>query len=108
MQKCVTEGCVIEGTVINSVLSNGVTVEKGAVVKDSIIMSETTVGEGSRVEYSILDEHVTLGADCRIGADKQTTKDVTVIGADAVLEANTDIEPGTIYSAKNGKGGSIK
>ena len=104
----VTEGCVIEGTVINSVLSNGVTVEKGAVVKDSIIMSETTVGEGSRVEYSILDEHVTLGADCRIGADKQTTKDVTVIGADAVLEANTDIEPGTIYSAKNGKGGSIK
>ena len=104
----VTEGCVIEGTVINSVLSNGVTVEKGAVVKDSVIMSETTVGEGARVEYSILDENVKIGADCRVGADKQTTKDVTVIGADAVLEANTDIEPGTIYSAKSGKGGSIK
>ena len=104
----ITEGCVIEGTVINSVLSNGVTVEKCAIVKDSVIMSETTVGEGSCVSYAILDENVTLGADCRVGADKQTTKEVTVIGATAVLEAGTEIEPGTIYSAKNGKGGSNK
>lgn len=102
----ITEGCVIEGTVINSVLSNGVTVEKGAVVKDSVIMSDTRIGACARVDFSILDEDVTVGSECIIGADRASTKDVTVIGAHSVLDNGTQIEPGTIYSTKNDRGGN--
>ena len=101
----ITEGCVIEGTVINSVLSSGVTVEKGAVVKDSVIMRDTVIGENSRVEYAIIDENVILGKECVIGEEKREDNDVTVIGAKVKLSDGVQIEPGTIYSEKGNKGG---
>lgn len=101
----ITEGCVIEGTVINSVLSSGVTVEKGAVVKDSVIMRDTVIGENSRVEYAIIDENVIVGKECVIGEEKREDNDVTVIGAKVKLLDGVQIEPGTIYSEKGNKGG---
>ena len=101
----ITEGCVIEGTVINSVLSSGVTVEKGAVVKDSVIMRDTVIGENSRVEYAIIDENVIVGKECVIGEEKREDNDVTVIGAKVKLSDGVQIEPGTIYSEKGNKGG---
>ena len=47
----ITEGCEIWGTVDFSVLFSGVTVEKGAVVKDSIVMPGCVIKAGARVEY---------------------------------------------------------
>lgn len=56
----IADGCIIEGTVENSVLFRGVTVKKGAVVKDSIIMQGSVVEENSTLNYAILDKSVTL------------------------------------------------
>lgn len=101
----ITEGCVIEGTVTNSVLSDGVCVEEGAVVKNSVIMSGTVIKKGATVDYAIIDENALIGENCCIGADKKTVKDVTVIGAGSVIDTDTEVVPGTVYSSKNEKGG---
>lgn len=55
---CIANGCQIEGTVINSVIGRGVTIGKGAVVKDCVVMSETYIGPGTHVETAIIDKHV--------------------------------------------------
>lgn len=54
------DGCVIEGTVENSVVFRGVTVEKGAVVRNSILMQNTVVGKGAELDYVITDKDVTI------------------------------------------------
>ncbi len=56
----VADGCVIEGEVENCVLFRGVTVKKGAVVKNSILMQETVVGENASLQYIITDKDVTI------------------------------------------------
>ena len=57
----------IEGTVLNSVLGAGVTVGKGAVVRDSIIMKNTVIGEGCTIDKAIIAEEVEIGANCVLG-----------------------------------------
>ena len=94
----ITSGCVIKGTVINSVLSNGVTVEAGAVVKDSVIMANTTVNEGARVEYSILDSDVVIGKDAVVGTAKSDNAEVTVVGSYITVGDGEKVEPGKIIS----------
>lgn len=66
----IADGCIIEGTVENSVLFRGVTVKKGAVVKDSIIMQGSIVEENSALSYAILDKNVILSKGrCLKGED---------------------------------------
>ena len=100
----ITEGCAIEGTVINSVLSANVTVEAGAVVKDSVIMQGTTVKKDAQVLYSIIDEEAIVGEGAVVGADKVTAKEVTVLGMGTDLPAGAKIEEGKILSAEDVKG----
>ena len=87
----ITEGCEIYGTVINSVLGYGVTVEKGATVKDSVIMHHCVIKSGAAVEYSILDSDVTVGKDARIGRCKDESEGITVIGTGKVIADGEDI-----------------
>jgi len=54
------DGCLIEGEVENSVLFRGVTVSKGAKVKNSILMQGTFVGASSSLECVITDKDVTI------------------------------------------------
>jgi len=56
----VANGCEIRGTVENSIIFRGVTVGKGAVVKDSILMQRCDVQEGARVENVICDKEVII------------------------------------------------
>jgi glucose-1-phosphate adenylyltransferase len=56
----IADGCIIEGTVENSVLFRGVTVKKGAVVKDCIIMQGSIIEEDASVYYAVLDKNVVL------------------------------------------------
>lgn len=56
----VADGCFIEGIVENSVLFRGVTVSKGAVVKNSIVMQASTIGQDACVEYVIMDKNVIM------------------------------------------------
>ena len=78
----VCNGCEIHGTVVNSILSPGVTVEKGAVVKDCILLPDSVVGEGATTERTILDERAVIAAGAVFGGAGK----ITVVGANATME----------------------
>ena len=61
------EGTEVYGKVINSVIGSGVTIEKGAVVRDSIVMQGTHIGAGTVVDKAIIAENVTIGANAEVG-----------------------------------------
>ena len=94
----ITEGCKIYGTVINSVLSHGVTVEVGAVVKDSVIMANTYVGKDATVNFAILDENITIGEGAKIGAEKSEAKGLAVIGKNVTVADGKEIADGEMIS----------
>ncbi len=94
----VTEGCKIYGTVINSVLSHGVTVETGAVVKDSVVMANTYIGKDATVNFAILDESITVEEGAKIGADKESAKGLAVIGKGVTVAAGKAVADGEMVS----------
>jgi glucose-1-phosphate adenylyltransferase len=61
------EGSEVYGEVYNSVLGADVTIEEGAVIKDSIIMNGTVVGKNCQINKSIISEYVTIGDDVHLG-----------------------------------------
>jgi glucose-1-phosphate adenylyltransferase len=90
-------GCRIEGTVSGSILFPGVTVERGAVVRDSILFSSSCAGKNSHVERAIIDKDVHIGNGSTVG---ERTGDIAVIGKGArmgggcAVRAGIHIEPG--------------
>ncbi|MGN1385930.1 MAG: glucose-1-phosphate adenylyltransferase [Bacillus sp. (in: firmicutes)] len=92
----IAEGCEIEGTVINSVLFSGVTVEKGAVIKDSVVMRNTYINEGANVQYSIIDSGVYVGTDCQVGQEKAVGVELAVLGNGVKLLDGEVIRAGEI------------
>jgi glucose-1-phosphate adenylyltransferase len=68
----ISHGSIINGTVEHSVLSPGVFVAEGALVRDSILFTDCIVGPGSIVDRGILDKHVVVGADVRLGQGDDT------------------------------------
>ena len=81
----VTEGTEIYGTVVNSVIGSGVTVCRGAVVRDSVIMDNVRIEEGASVNYSIIDERVVVGARAEVGSVRDGTSEITVVGSGVVI-----------------------
>jgi len=63
----ICNGCKIEGSVENSVLGPGVTVRKGATVRNSIIFSGTYVDENSHLDTIIADKKTYIGKNSFIG-----------------------------------------
>ena len=59
----VAQGCKIDGEVEGSILSNGVTIGKGAVIKNCIIMQDTKIGENCKLSYAIIDKDVVIQAN---------------------------------------------
>jgi len=53
-------GCIIEGRVENSILFRGVTVHKGAYIKDSIVMQKCDIAENAVIENVICDKNVRI------------------------------------------------
>lgn len=58
----VANGCYIDGVVENSILFRGVSVAKGAVVRNSIVMQKGVIGENSRLDYVVCDKNVNVSA----------------------------------------------
>lgn len=56
----IADGCRIDGEVENSILFRGVTVAKGAKIKNSIVMQGSFVGENSTLECVIIDKSAVL------------------------------------------------
>lgn len=92
----IAEGCEIHGTVINSVLFSGVTVEKGAIIKDSVVMKSTQVKEGAAIHYSIVDVGVRIGKNAQVGEDKANGGELTVLGTCVNLKDGAQIHSGEI------------
>jgi glucose-1-phosphate adenylyltransferase len=63
----VANGCRIAGRVEHSMLFPGVTVESGAVVRDSIVMQDVVVGRGAVLDHVILDKQVRVGDGALLG-----------------------------------------
>ena len=56
----VADGCTIEGTVENSIVFRGVSVAKGAEVKDCILMQDVTISRDAVLRHVIADKDVTV------------------------------------------------
>lgn len=94
----ISEGCEIYGTVDFSVLHAGVTVEKGAVVRDSIIMPGAAIRSGAAVQYAIVGENAVIGENAVVGSRPEDTPDkeqwgVAVIGPEIRVGASARIHP---------------
>lgn len=57
----VADGCTIDGEVENCILFRGVTVAKGAKIKNCIVMQDSVIGANSELNYVILDKNVQVG-----------------------------------------------
>lgn len=99
----------IEGTVIGSVIGAGVTIGKGAVVRDSIIMKDTVIGPGCTVDKSIIAEEVVIGENCKLGVGENIPNKVNpkvysyglvTIGEKTEIPANVQIGLNTAISGK--------
>ena len=91
----VANGCRIAGRVEHSMLFPGVTVEPGAVVRDSIVMHDVVVGRGAVLDHAILDKNVRVGDGALLGHGDSSTPNracpghlssgLLVVGKGAVL-----------------------
>lgn len=94
----VTEGCNIYGTVDFSVLFAGVTIEEGAIVRDSIVMPGAVIKKNSIVEYAIVGEDVVIEENVVIGQRPEMIDDksqwgIAVVGPDVTVSSGTVIKP---------------
>lgn len=63
----IAEGCRIYGDVDCSVLFSGVTIEEGAIVRDSIIMPDAVIKAGTVVDYAIIGADGEIMENCTVG-----------------------------------------
>lgn len=66
-ESMVGDGAIVSGTVEHSHIGPEVTVEEGAVVRDSIVLPGCTIKRGAKVNLAIIDKHCTVGEDAVIG-----------------------------------------
>lgn len=56
----IADGCIIEGCVQNSILFRGVTVKRGAQIKDCIVMQGAVIDENASIQHTIADKNVVV------------------------------------------------
>ena len=83
----ISEGCRIYGEVYNSVLSGGVTVEAGAVVRDSVIMDDVIVKKSASVYSAIVDSSAVIEVGATVGKENASKNDIAVIASGTIVEA---------------------
>ena len=94
----ISEGGLIEGSVDFSVLFANVSIEKGAVVRDSILMPGTVGKKGAVVQYAIVAENAVIEENAVVGErpeDMENLSDwgVAVVGANVCIGAGTRVAP---------------
>ena len=103
VKSIIGEGTEIYGEVTNSVIGEGVTIEAGAVVKDSIIMQDSVVGAGAIVEKAIVAEDVKIGANAHLGVGEyaESKYDPKVYQFDLVTVGEHSVIPEGVKIGKN-------
>jgi len=67
----ITEGTRVYGTVEHSVIFHGVSIGKGAIVRDSVILPNSKIEDGAVVEYAIVGQEAVIGKNARVGCSKE-------------------------------------
>ena len=108
VEKCIIgEGTQIYGNVSNSVIGCGVTIEEGAVIKDSIIMNHATVGKNCVLTKAIVSEYAQIGDNVIMGdgeeVDNEThphiyNQGLICIGDKTVVPSNVKIGKNIVIS----------
>lgn len=101
------EGTEIYGEVHNSVIGACVTIEAGAVVRDSIVMRNSVIGAGAKVDKAIVAEDTAIGAGAELGVGEYAPStydpkvyqfDLVTIGEHSVIPENVKIGKNTAIS----------
>ncbi len=96
----VSEGTEVYGEIYNSVLGADVTIEEGAVVRNSIVMQGSTIKAGAKIEKSIIAENVVIGENTELGLfeeapnkynEKVYAGGLVTVGEGSVIPANVKI-----------------
>ena len=95
----ISEGSNIAGKVDFSVIFSGVTIEEGAVIRDSILMPGTHVKRGACVQYAILAENTVIEENATVGERPEDCKNLEDWGV-AVIAENIRIGKGVSVPAK--------
>lgn len=72
----VANGCLISGEVDGSIIGRNVTIQKGAVVKDSIVLPGAFIGEGAKLDHVVVDKYAIIH---HVKALKGTDDDVVYV-----------------------------
>jgi len=92
----ISGGCFIESgaRVESCVLSPGVIIKPGAIVRESIILSDTVIESGAVVERAILDKHVHIGQNARVGGGISDLEiKLALVGKKSILPDGYIVEP---------------
>ena len=92
----IAEGSNVYGTVRHSIISTGCTIGEDALVEDSVVMPGVVIEPGAVVRHAILGENSKVCRGAVVGGTyaPDEEKKISVIGKDAVLQANTVLLPG--------------
>lgn len=104
INKCIIgDGAEIYGTVDNSVIGAGVTIEEGAVVRNSIVMQDSVIGAGSKLDKAIVAESVKIGKNCVIGTGEfaENVYNPKVYAFDLATIADSSIIPDGVTIGRN-------
>lgn len=99
----ISEGAEIYGEVKNSVIGAGVTIGKGAIVRDSIVMRDSVIGEGAVIDKAIIAEDVKVGARTQLGVGEYAPSkyDPKVYQFDLVTVGEHTVIPDDVKIGKN-------
>lgn len=95
----ISEGGLVEGSVDFSILFANVSIEKGAVVRDSILMPGTVVKKGAVVQYAIVAENAVIEESAMVGERPEEMENLTDWGV-AVVGSNIRIGAGARVAPK--------
>ena len=106
------EGTEVYGEVHNSVIGAGVTIGRGAVIRDSIVMKGTTIGENAIIDKSIIAENCQVGANTELGIGEEAPNKLNAsiysfglvtVGEDSVIPDGVKIGKNTAISGTTDK-----
>jgi glucose-1-phosphate adenylyltransferase len=88
-ESLVNEGCTIEGEVSRTVVFQGVTVKKGAVLKETVIMPDAVIGHNCRIERAIISSGVYV-PDGTIIVPDENNKEIILISEESIGELQSN------------------